>query len=208
MRRRLLAVVAIAGCWRGQAPEPVVANHSEGGFEITSYGVGPFDASTVATEASLRTLVPGLEVHKHDLGGDSGIVFDVVSAHEKLFYVVPDDAAGYTDAESGPHRYATTVFAVFAVSPQVRVQGRPWRVGQVLSESTGLDVCECWGNHGVTACYRRHGHIRVVFEANCDRAETDGPRAMVGERIGRLMWKRVVRDLDDEPPELRAPPQP
>ncbi len=207
MRFASLVLVVVTGCWRGPVAEPVVANHiDDTGYELTSYGVGAIDATSEATQTAIQALVPQARVTTRNLGAESGIVFDVWDGKERLFYVVPDDAPGYTDDSGGEHLYARTVFAVFAISPKVRVQGRSWRVGQVLSESDGLDVCECWGDHEVTACYRRHGHIRLVFETRCDRAEVDGPRAMVGQPIGRVMWKRIAQDADDGPPEPKPDP--
>ena len=58
-------------------------------FQISEAGLGPLGAKTDATEASLRAELPKLTVKTTDLGGSSGIVFDVFDGDEKLFYVVP-----------------------------------------------------------------------------------------------------------------------
>ena len=125
-------------------------------------------------------------------------MFDVFDGRERLFYIVPDDAPGYTDDSGAEHTYAKTVFAVFAVSPKIRVEGHEWQVGSALTNVKGLDVCECWGDHQVTSCFRRGTHVRLVFEAPCDDAERDGPRRMLGTPIARIMWKRD-REHDQQP---------
>lgn len=168
---------------------------------ITARGVGPFDVTTEATEAALQRRAPQLRVVTRDLGGESGIVFDIFDGKERLFYVVPDDAPGYVSEAGTEHLYASTTFAVFAVSGKVRVQGQSWRAGQLLRDLGNLDVCECWGNRDVTACYRKRGRIRVIFEEQCEQAEAVGPRAMLGKPIGRIMWKRVVEADDASPSE-------
>lgn len=199
--RWLLALLAVGGCWRSRTSEPVLANHAEEtDFVITSRGVGPFGPATTATEAALQALAPRMSVRTHDLGGESGIVFDVFDGDDRLLYVVPDDAVGWTDDDGAEHRYASTVFAVFAVSPNVRVQGRSWRVGQPFDDLAGIDVCECWGNREVTACFRRGTRIRVIFELPCDDAEQGGARAMLGKPIARLMWKRTIEAAPDVSP--------
>ena len=198
MTRWLLAAGLVAGCWRSRAEPLAITNPaSDPGFVITALGVGPFDASTEATEVALQRRAPALRVVTRDLGGESGIVFDIFDGKERLFYLVPDDAPGYVSEEGAEHRYASTTFAVFTLSEKVRVQGQSWRAGQPLSEVGNLEVCECWGNRDVTACYRRRSHIRVIFEQPCNDAETVGPRAMLGKVIGRIMWKRIVDP--DEP---------
>jgi hypothetical protein len=168
---------------------------------ITSRGAGPYDVTTEATEAALQRRVPQLRVVTRDLGGETGVVFDIFDGSDRLFYVVPDDAPGYVSEQGTAHLYASTTFAVFAVSGKVRVEGRSWRAGQPLRELESLEVCECWGDREVTACFRKRSHIRVIFEDHCDSAEADGPRAMLGKTIGRIMWKRVVEADDVSPSE-------
>jgi hypothetical protein len=174
---------------------------------ITQEGVGPFNAKTEGTEATITKLVPSLRVVTHDLGGESGIVFDVFDGYERLFYIVPDDAVGWTDDQGNENRYASTVFAVFAVSERVNVQGRGWRVSKPLGDAKGLDRCECWGEREVTACFQTGSHIRVIFEQSCEEAEKVGGQAMIGQPIARIMWKRVVNDLPREgaPDDLPIP---
>lgn len=174
---------------------------------ITQDGVGPFDATTEGTAAAIAKLVPSLRVATNDLGGESGVVFDVFDGDERLFYIVPDDAPGWTDDQGNENRYASTTFAVFAVSGRVKVQGRGWRVGKPLGDAKGLDRCECWGDREVTACFQTGSHIRVVFEQACDDAEKRGGAAMIGQPIARIMWKRVVSDLPLEgaPDDLPLP---
>jgi hypothetical protein len=36
--------------------------------------------------------------------------------------------------------------------------------------------------------------LAVIFEERCEAAERSGPEAMVGHKIGRIMWERVARD--------------
>lgn len=202
MTRWLLAAVLVAGCWRSRAAPPAITNHaSDPGYVITALGVGPFDASTEATQAALQRRAPELRVVARDLGGESGIVFDILDGTERLFYVVPDDAPGYVSEDGKEHRYSSTTFAVFAVSEKVRVEGRSWRAGQSFSEVGNLDVCECWGNRDVTACYRRGSRIRLIFEESCNEAENAGPRAMLGKAIGRIMWKRLIEPYEPIPSE-------
>lgn len=168
---------------------------------MTPRGVGPFDQDTVATKAALQKLVPKLRVVEHELGGDSGIVYDVFERDHQLLYVVPDDAPGWTEDAGVEHEYSRTVFAVFAVSPRVSVLGRPWRVGEAFDDARGLDTCECWGEREVTACFRPGSHVRVIFELPCDEAEAQGPKAMLGKPIARIMWKRVVETPELSPSE-------
>ncbi len=202
MVRWLIAAVLIAGCWRKGAEPPAITNHaSDPGYVITARSAGPFDASTEATAAALQRRAPGLRVVRHDLGGESGIVFDIFDGKERLFYVVPDDSPGYVSEAGREHTYSSTTFAVFAVSAKVRVEGRSWRATKPLDELGNLDVCECWGNRDVTACFRKRSRIRVIFEESCEEAETAGPRAMLGKTIGRIMWKRVVEPEDVSPSE-------
>jgi len=163
---------------------------------ITAAGVGPFNKKTEATEPALAALVPKLRVATNDLGGESGVVYDVFDGPERLFYVVPDDAPGWTDDSGTPHRYAPTMFAIFAVSSRVHVLGHSWRVGQPFEEVGDLNACECWGNREVTACFRRGHHVRVIWEQPCDDAEAQGARAMIGKPITRIMWKREIEPVD------------
>ncbi len=198
MKCALLACIVCAGCWRSASEPPALSHRStthESEWVVTQRGVGPFDATTVATEAALRTLVPGLRVAAHDLGGEAGIVYDVFDGPERLAYVVPDDAPGWTD-ELAEHRYATTTFAVFVVTPRIRVRGYSWRVGSPLAQLGVIEECECWGET-VTACQQHASHIQVIFERACDEATLD-PRQLVGKRIDRIMWKRTL-GLDESP---------
>jgi hypothetical protein len=208
---RLVAVVMLlgaAGCWRSATEPAALSHHSstaESEWVVTQRGVGPFDASTVATEAALRQLVPRMRVATNDLGGDAGIVFDVFDGPERLAYVVPDDAPYGIDA-APEHRYATSTFAVFVVSPRIKVRGRSWRVGSPFEHLGGIDACECWGPT-VTACSQPGSHVHVVFEQPCDEVESAGsvrgvegpaPETMRGKRIDRIMWKRTL-GLDESP---------
>lgn len=198
MRRGLL-LVALTGCWHSQSTAPDLSAHvssTDASYVITETAAGPFDATSVATREGLQSRAPGLRVALRDLGQESGIVFNVYADRERLFYVVPDDAPGYTDDQE-THAYAKTVFGVFAMSPKVRVQGRSWRVGQLLDDVAGLDRCECWGDDTVTTCFHKGSHIRLVFEANCHPAAEQGAKVMIGTPIGRIMWKREL-----EPPVM------
>lgn len=152
-------------------------------------GLAPLGAASEATEAGLRAALPSVTVKTNDLGPESGIVFDVFDGAERLFYVVPDE-------ESEPiaeRRYTTTIFSIFATSPRVSVEGHAWRVGAPLDTADGLTGCECWGDGEVTAC-STSASLSVIFEERCEPAEADGPAAMVGRRVGRIMWKRVGAD--------------
>jgi hypothetical protein len=133
--------------------------------------------------------LPAVTVKTNDLGADSGIVFDVFDGAERLFYVVPDEETH----DSGERRYATTIFSIFATSPRVSVEGHAWRIGAPLASADGLTGCECWGDGEVTAC-STSANLSVVFEERCEPAEADGPAAMVGRTIGRIMWKRVASE--------------
>jgi hypothetical protein len=201
--RRVLLIAIVAGvasaCWH-EAPrrDTPLTNRTPGpvttGWRMTQRGVGPIDATTSATLGDLRRVLPSLRVVAHDLGEASGIVFDVFEGTERLAYVVPDDAIGKPGTEE--HQYATTVFAVFAVSPRISVAGRTWRVGQPFQDASGLDRCECWGSGEVTACFQVGSHLRVIFEEACEQVAHDA-RALIGRPIARIMWKRVL-----EPPGL------
>lgn len=165
---------------------------------MTARGIGPLRESTSATEAELRALFPAQRVVLRDLGDSSGLVFDILDGSERLFYVVPDDAEGF--ANDGESRYADTIFAVFAVSPRVAVDGRTWRVGEPFTDDAGIDRCECWGDGEVTACFKIGSRLRVIFDDACATAKTAGASAMRGKRIARLMWKRELEPaglLDD-----------
>lgn len=201
-------VALAAGCWRTPAPDqPPLANRvaEDRGFVMSARGVGPFNAGTRATREALTATSPKLGIVPRDLGGESGIVFDVFEGGERLFYIVPDDAPGWTDDQGGEHQYAETMFAVFAVSPRVKVEGRSWRVGEPFDDASGLDLCECWGGREVTACFRKRTHVRVIFEQRCDEATQGGARKMLGKRIDRIMWKREI-ETDQEPMFDELPP--
>jgi len=109
-----------------------------------------------------------------------------------LLYVVPDEGER---GENGEHNYENTIFAVFATTPRVTVEGYSWRVGYPLDSVKDLMGCECWGSGAeeVTACYIR-AHLTVIFEEHCRVAREGGPEAMLGHKIGRIMWKRVAND--------------
>ncbi len=124
------------------------------------------------------------------LGVDSGLVFEVFRGAEQLFYVVPDDAAADSEEpESGERAYASTIFAVFAISPRVAVEGRDWTIGAPLRSAHGASVCECWGEGEVTACFDQGSRLRVIFEDRCEDASANGGTAMIGKKVARVMWK-------------------
>lgn len=185
----------MAACWR-QAPagDTALANHAPelaaSRWRMTAHGVGPLTGATIATLEELRRALPETRVDVNDLGESSGIVFDVSEGTERMLYVVPDDATG--EPGSDDHTYAPTIFAVFAVSPRVSVAGRTWRVGEPFEDAAGIDRCECWGGGEVTACFQIGTHLRVIFEAACADAAKLGARAMLGHKIDRIMWKRVL----------------
>jgi hypothetical protein len=191
---RWLLLAVLASC--SSAPRTqTVGNKTERpatpvAFRVRLSGVGPIDYKSEATLEALRAALPGLEVRSHDLGGDSGIVFDVMDGDEKLFYVVPDEEE---QEENGTRRYLETVFTIFVTSPRLSVEGYSWRVGAPLESTKDLVRCECWGSGEVTACSIR-AHLAVIFEERCEAAERSGPEAMVGHKIGRIMWERVARD--------------
>ena len=162
---------------------------------MTRHGVGPLHAETQATEEELQRLLPRTRVVSNDKDEQSGEFFDVFEGDERILYVVPDDVEGYTDGDD--RHYASTIFAVFAVSERVSVEGRTWRVGHPFTDDSGLDRCECWGGGVVTACFRIGTHLRVIFEEPCEDAKRDGAKAMRGKPVARVMWKRVI-----EPPGL------
>ncbi len=187
--------MAIVACWRQAPPrETTLENRTPEiagtRWRMTPSGVGPLTGATVASLAELRRALPGTRVENNDLGPTSGIVFDVFEGAERVLYVVPDDATG--EAGTSDHTYASTIFAVFAVSPRVSVAGRTWRVGEPFEDAAGIDRCECWGGGEVTACFQIGTHLRVIFEAACADAAKRGARAMLGHKIDRIMWKRVL----------------
>jgi hypothetical protein len=187
-------LVTAAACSAAPSPQ-TVANKTERPATPVTYrvkltGVGPLDARSEATREGLRAALPDFEVKTHDLGGDSGIVFDVFDGDEKLFYVVPDEEEREDD---GTRRYLKTIFTIFVTSPRIAVEGYSWRVGSPLESATDLTRCECWGSGEVTACSIR-AHLAVIFEERCEPAEQGGPQVMVGHKIGRIMWERVARD--------------
>lgn len=192
--RWLVAVAAVAGCSAAPKSTQPLSNASGAPglavpWRMTNTGLGPLGASTEATEAALHSALPSVTVKTNDLGGDSGIVFDVFDGAERLFYVVPDDESG----EGSDQRYAKTIFSIFATSSRVSVEGHAWRVGAPLDKADGLTRCECWGDGEVTACMTA-ANLSVIFEEHCEPAEQGGPSAMVGRRVGRIMWKRVAED--------------
>lgn len=191
---RWLALAVLAACGGASRAEPV-SNRTDRPappitFQVRLDGVGPLDHRSKATLDALRAALPGLEVRARDLGDVSGIVFDVLDGDEKLFYVVPDEEE---QEEDGTRRYLETIFTIFVTSPRISVQGYSWRVGAPLESTKDLVRCECWGSGEVTACSIR-AHLAVIFEDRCEAAEKDGPQAMVGHKIGRIMWERVARD--------------
>jgi hypothetical protein len=192
---RWLALVVLAACGAGAPRTQTVSNKTDSPatpitFQVRLDGVGPLDYRSKATHEALRTALPGLEVKAHDLGDVSGIVYDVLDGDDKLFYVVPDEEE---QEEDGTRRYLETIFTIFVTSPRISVQGYSWRVGAPLESTKDLVRCECWGSGEVTACSIR-AHLAVIFEERCEAAEKDGPQAMVGHKIGRIMWERVARD--------------
>jgi hypothetical protein len=195
MRSAALAALALAGCYTGSSPSTTPINNAqpqpEAGLSISARGLGPLTEDTKATEQELRKLFPDLVVKAHDLGG-SGLVFEVFRGTEQLFYVVPDDAP-FEDAgtvhDGAGRPYATTIFAVFAISPQIAVQGRDWKIGSPLESAVGASVCECWGDGEVTACYDPGARLRLIFEDRCEQAQEQGGKAMIGKKIARVMWK-------------------
>jgi hypothetical protein len=187
-------VLALASC-SGAPAAQTVGNKTARPATPVSYrvrlaGVGPLDHRSEATIEGLRAALPDLEVKTHDLGADSGIVFDVFDGSEKLFYVVPDEEE---QEEDGTRRYLKTIFTIFVTSPRIAVEGYTWRVGSPLDSAKDLERCECWGSGEVTACSLR-AHLAVIFEERCELAEKGGPQVMVGHKIGRIMWERVGRD--------------
>jgi hypothetical protein len=198
----LAATLVVAACWtERRAPEPLsnrIVTAPASGWRMTHNGVGPLRGETLATEEELQRLLPHTRIVANDLGEGSGVVFDVFEGDERILYVVPDDVDGYIEGDE--RRYATTIFAVFAVSGRVAIEGRTWRVGQPFTDAAGLDRCECWGGGEVTACFRIGTHLRVIFDEPCEAAKRDGTRAVLGKPIARVMWKRVIEApglLDD-----------
>jgi hypothetical protein len=187
-----LLVAAAPACWSGQPAPSALSNvATETTWIVAERGVGPLDGTVRATQAGVQARVPALRVRAEDLGGSSGIAFGVFDGGERLLYVVPDDAVGYVDGDD-ERGYAETVFAIFAMSPRVRVENRTWRVGMAFDDFAGIDRCECWGGGEVTACFTKGSRIRAVFELPCEAAERDGARAMRGKPIARIMWKRQL----------------
>lgn len=199
--KHAIVLVALAACYRSPTTPPL-RNQTQPGkatWRLGERGVGPIGEATKATELTLQAVLPGLRVKTTNLGAESGIVFDVFDGTEKLFYVVPDDAPEPENAPEGfKAGYATTIFAVFATSPRITVDGHPWLVGQNLDGITNVSACECWGDGEVTACWTSEPHVRLIFEERCADARDHGPGAMIGKPIGRIMWKR----------EPDAPPAP
>jgi hypothetical protein len=195
--RAIVVLAVLTACYRSSTTPPL-RNQTPAvtGWRLGERGVGPIDAATKATELALQRLLPGLRVKTTNLGGESGIVFDVLDGTEKLMYVVPDDAPAPENApEEFKAGYATTIFAIFATSSRVSVDGHPWRVGAALDSVEHVSVCECWGAGEVTACWTDGPHVRLIFEERCEDARDHGAGAMVGKAIGRIMWKR-----DPDPP--------
>lgn len=194
MRRAALVAFSLAGCYTG-AKDATLSNKSSSltALSISRDGVGPITETTKATEEMLRAVLPGLVVRAKDLGGGSGLVFEVFDGTERLFYVVPDDTAEEPSDDDAAtpeeHTYATSIFAVFAVSPKVAVQGRSWKIGAPLESAQGATTCDCWGEGEVTACYDKGARLRVIFEDRCEDAQLQGGKAMIGKRIARVMWK-------------------
>lgn len=192
---RWLALLAIAGCGGASTPAPTVSNTTPRPpalpreWRMSVAGLGPLGAQSEATEAALRVALPAVTVKTTDLGGESGLVFDVFDGDEKLFYVVPDEE----DQDGGEQRYAKTIFSIFATSSRVHVEGHAWQVGSPLEKADGLLTCECWGDGEVTAC-TTGANLSVIFEERCEPAQADGPSVMIGKRVGRIMWKRLLED--------------
>jgi len=203
--KHAIVLVALAGCYRSSTAPPLrnETRPSKATWRLGERGVGPIDAATHATELALQAVLPGLRVKTTNLGGESGIVFDVFDGAEKLMYVVPDDAPQPENAPEGVRAgYATTIFAIFATSPRITVDGHPWQVGQSLDGITNVSACECWGDGEVTACWTAEPHVQLIFEERCADARDHGAGAMLGKPIGRIMWKRVP----DAPPDASETP--
>lgn len=197
---RTLVLAVLASCWTSAPPPPSLSNQhvapAAPRWEITERGLGPLGGSTTATEEALKKRLPAQRVATNDLGAGSGIVYDVFDGSERLLYVVPDDAPGWTTADETEREYAATMFALFAVSGRVTVAGRRWRVGEPFDDIDGIDFCECWGGGEVTACFKKGSRIRVIFEEACEDAKQRGARAMLGKKIDRIMWKRELEPAD------------
>lgn len=203
MRLAALSALALAGCYTGTKDSTLGSQRAAVHVAISRDGVGPITETTKATEETLRALLPGLVVKSKNLGGGSGLVFEVFDGSEQLFYVVPDDApsdepAGEAAEDVGEpaRQYASTIFAVFAVSPKVAVKGRDWTIGAPLTSVQGATTCECWGEGEVTACFDKGASLRVIFEDRCEDAQERGGKAMIGKKIARVMWKAQA---DTEP---------
>jgi hypothetical protein len=198
-RLYLIALALLGACWTQRSTAPPLSNRivtpRASGWRMTHNGVGPLRSETLATQDELQRLLPKARVVPSDLGESSGLVYDVFEGDERLLYVVPDDVEGYVDGHE--REYASTIFAVFAVSDRVSIEGRTWRVGQPFTDDAGLDRCECWGGGEVTACFKIGTHLRVIFEEPCEAATHEGAKVMRGKTIARVMWKRVI-----EPPGL------
>ncbi|HSD90768.1 MAG TPA: hypothetical protein VLB44_24755, partial [Kofleriaceae bacterium] len=121
--KRAIVLVVLAACYRSSPPPPLRnQTPTTTGWRLGERGVGPIDAATQATQLALQRVLPGLRVKTTNLGGESGIVFDVFDGTEKLMYVVPDDAPEPENAAAGfKAGYATTIFAIFATSSRVSV---------------------------------------------------------------------------------------
>ena len=182
------------GC-SGSAPKTISNSAAQrdapATYRMSASGLGPLAYQSEATEDGLRAALPSLTVKTNDLGESSGVVYDVFDGDAKLFYVVPDENEAW--AEKGAPRYSKTIFAIFATSERIVVDGYSWRVGRPLETAQDLVGCECWGDGEVTACSLRE-HLSVIFEDRCEAARDAGPHVMIGHKIGRIMWKRTTAD--------------
>lgn len=197
-----LAALALAGCYTGSSPTTTpIGNETprpSRELAISARGLGPITEETQATEQELRRLFPDLVVKATELGGGSGLVYEVFRGSEQLFYVVPDDAPFDAGEPHAAPPYAKTIFAVFAISPRVAVEGRSWKIGSPLENARGASVCECWGDGEVTACFDRGARLRVIFEDRCEEAQEQGGSAMIGKKIARVMWKVQTDPVPDD----------
>ena len=174
---RALWAVVVAGCWMGaSAPQaPVAHAPSTIDLSMNEGGIGPLDAQTPATLATLRKLLVGYDVRP--VNDESGLEYHVYTGKQELFYIVTNDDD-------------LSIFNVHATSGAIGTREHPWRVGQTFQDSAALTYCECWGKN--PTCYRTGEHIAVNFNRECDGVAYEPDRralkALDGLVPQRMIW--------------------
>ena len=190
----IVIATGLSGCWSA-APAPPAAPKPSDGLVITEHGWGPINASTVATLANLRALLPAYRVVPEN---DPQLEYEIYDGKQKVGFVIINDDA--------------SVFNVHATSNRVRVEARAWRAGESFQDSKALSRCECWGAN--PTCYKTGEHVAVNFDRPCleDGDDARGLRVLDGLVVQRVIWSveplGPAADVKDDTSDSADPDSP